>query len=379
MTQGASHRLVAIKCYGFDWQDRFGLSEPEAAGRLAAHGADWALLQNTLDPLPGSDVEQHVPAAVDERRLRSLLRERGIKVFETTSVFFQPGLLSRRPDLRPVAADGRRMEPFGWYVGLCPSDERYLAQRVELMERVVAELEPDGVFLSFIRFPGFWEAWTPKVRREQIAEYCFCERCLARFRRDTGIELPPRGAPALLQGELRGAWTEWKCALIAAAARALGRAARRTRPGIEVLINGVPLRRGDLGGAAEEVLGQDLGRLSVDAEHTEVMAYHQILAREPVNWIEELVADVRPRVKGTLLACLQLAPAYTTGVHAGAGRRADMTRNEILRALDAVAASGCDGVGIYHWSDLLADDRSGGRLGRALRAFRAGELAGEAA
>ena len=66
----ALNRIVTIKCYGFDWHDRFGLSESEAAARLATYATDWALLQNSIDPLPSSDVEQKVPKRVDERRLR---------------------------------------------------------------------------------------------------------------------------------------------------------------------------------------------------------------------------------------------------------------------------------------------------------------------
>jgi hypothetical protein len=362
------NHVVAIKCYGFDWHGRFGLSESEAAARLSRHAADWALLQNAIDPLPGSDVAQVVPRGVDERRLRDALRARGVGTFETTAVFFQPTAYAARPDLRPVAADGSVMRPFDWYVGLCPSSEDYLTERCALMEEVVSTLEPDGIFLSFIRFPGFWEAWTPAVKPDEINEYCFCPRCLARFEHDTQIVLPQArvSAVALLQGELRPVWTDWKCKLIAHAAAALADAARRVRPSTQVLINGVVA-----GSAGRELLGQDLTRLSRGGNHVELMLYHQILARSPEPWITDVVREARPRVEGALLACLQLSPAYLTGPHAGAHRRSTIPFTEINEALRAVAASPADGVAVYHWNDLLEDDTAhDSRIGRALRRFR---------
>jgi hypothetical protein len=370
------NRIVAIKCYGFDWHDRFGLSESVAADRLSSYAADWALLQNAIDPLPTSDVEQRIPKDVDERRLREALRERGIRTFETTAVYFQPDAYRRHPGLRPIAADGSVMQPFDWYVGLCPSSDEYLSERAALIEEVAAKLEPDGIFLSFIRFPGFWESWTPGASRASISEYCFCPRCLERFQRETSVELPAtrRDAVALLQGELRPLWTAWKCELIAGATIALASAARRGNPGTEVLINGVALGRHDLSDAGRELLGQDLGRLSREAEHTELMLYHQILARRPRPWIRETVDELRPQVSGTLLACLQTSPAYLTGPHAALARKRSIPFAEFTEALQAVAESGADGVGIYHWTDLLEDDKvHDGRMGRALRAFRNGD------
>jgi hypothetical protein len=356
---------VAIKCYGYDWLERFGLGEDEAADRLAAHGCDWALVQNALDPLPASAVDQGVPPGHDEGRFRAALRDRGMRVFETTSVFFQPEEHRRRPDLRPVADDGTVMEPYDWYVGLCPSSPEYLSERVELMEQVVHRYQPDGVFISFIRFPGFWELWLPGTRREEVREYCFCERCRARFQKDTGIGLSS-DAVARLQGELRSRWTDWKCSLIANVVKELGDAARRLDPNIEVLLNGIALGAGDLGGAGVELLGQDLARMSARGEHVELMLYHQILAREPGPWIERLTRELRPRVQGLLLAGLQTKAAYLGPPHDPALRAPDIPFEEYLSALRAAIAPPSDGVSLYHWADLLEDDERGGRMGAAL-------------
>lgn len=371
--------IVATKCYGYEWLTRYGLSDLEAADRMAEHGVDWALIQNQIDPLPTSDVDQAPPSAdYDDFRFRDRLRERGIRVFESSSVFFHPDANRKHPELRPVGDDGRTMSMFDWYLGASPTSRAFLAERAELMEETVSRYQPDGVFLMFIRFPGFWEGWTPQVRREDIVEYCFSPDSLERFQADTGIDLPRADTVTVaryLQAELRDQWTGWKCGVIEDAVRTLRAAANRARPHTEVMINGVAFSTGDRGNLAHEILGQDLGAISRDAEHIETMVYHQILAREPRVWIPEILRELRPAVRGTLLASLQTTAAYTRPPHDNRGRSGTLTPQEFAGTLAAVAASPADGVSIYHWTDVLADElTAGGVMVEALRRYKDGAL-----
>lgn len=371
--------LIAVKCYGYAWMLDHGLTERQAAVRLREHGVDWALLQNRLDPLPTSGVEQEPPAeAHDDARFRDLIRGEGLKYYESTAVFFQPHINERHPDLRPKDAEGREMAPFDWYLGVSPHSAAYLAQRVELMESVVSRLEPDGVFLSFIRFPGFWEGWTPSVERGDIQDFGFSDGSLERFQVDTGIVLPPdrQAAVSLLQHDLGQEWVTWKVGVIVGVVDALRSAARRVRPGVEVLINGLPFAADERGDLGVEVAGQDLGRISHVAEHIESMVYHQIMAQPASPWITESMDALRGQVRGTLLGSVQTSPTYTTGMHAGRGRRDDWTTAEFGAALAALARSSADGVSVYHWSDIVADEEVGdGAMAKALRAYKSGDLA----
>ncbi len=370
--------LVSIKSYGFEWYTEFGLDEKQAAQRMRAQAIDWAIIQNLLDPLPGSAVRQELPPPpYDDRRVRDALRAEGIRIFEATSVFFHPEFYRARPDLRPIDAQGRVMEPFGWYVGLCPSSPEYLAERAAVMERVARTLQPDGVFLSFIRFPNFWEMWMPETSREQIQEYCFCDRCLERFQAETGHQLPEGTTSqraALLQHELRDAWTRWKCGLIARTVAALGSAAQ-WRPGVEVMVNGVALGCGDYRNAVAEVLGQNLEDLSGPADAIELMFYHQILRRDPSRWIETMTAEARARTSRVLLADLQAKADYLDPLYAAGRRKPEIPFEEFISALKAVQASPADGLVVYHWKDFIEDDvRGDGRMSRALVAFKEGNL-----
>jgi hypothetical protein len=358
--------------YGYDWWTR---RYEATADALAAAGTNLVLVQNPLDPLPASDVEQVRPGGdYDDLRLRRELRARGMRCFESTAMFFQPEHYRQRPDLRPVGADGAEMTQADWYVGLCPSSEEYLDDRVRLLQRVVTELEADGLFLSFIRFPGFWETWTPGVERKAITEYCFCARCRRRFSRETGHDVPDdaSSAAALLQGELRAEWTRWKCDLITGVVRQVREAVEDVAPGTELMINKVPFIGDELGGISEEVLGQRVESLTGVAEYFEVMVYHQILMRAPATWIPEVVSALRARTTRKIIPCLQVRPTYTEGIFAGAGRRPEIGLAEFREAVTATKASGADGIMTYHWSDVLGEDAtSDGAFSRALAQYAA--------
>lgn len=370
--------VIGVKCYGYDWLLRYGQSEDAAARRMVSHGVDWALIQNSIDPLPSSGVEQVPPFdRYDDRRFRDRLQDNGIRVFESTAVYFQPQANERFPELRPVGDDGRVMAPFDWYLGVSPSSRDYLASREALLEEVVSTFEPDGMFLSFIRFPNFWEAWTPVVERSDIVEYCFSPTSLERFQADTGIDLPAGSAIAsarYIQHELRDVWTAWKCAVVEDAVRRLQAAARRVKPDIEIMINGVAFLQEERGDVAREVLGQDLGAISQDADHIESMVYHQILGRD-LDWITQVLDELRPKVRGTLLSSLQTTAAYTTPPHDTAGRKPDLDPEEFVGALRATARSQADGLSLYHWTDVLADElEADGVMAEGIRRYKAGEL-----
>jgi len=370
--------IIAVKCYGFEWMTGLGLDESSAARLMASHGVDWALVQNTLDPLPASGVAQRQPAAYDERRFRDALREQGIKVFESTAVFHQPAAVEADESLRPVAQDGTPMSMFDWYLGVSPHDPGYLARRVELMQEVVATHDPDGIFLSFIRFPGFWEGWTSQVPRDRILDHGFAENSLRRFAAETGHTLPD--APVadvarVVLHELHDEWVAWKCDVVVDAVRALSGAAKAVRPGTETLINGVAFPVADRDDLGRRVLGQDLGAISEVAEHIETMVYHQILAQDPRTWVPEVVADLRPRVRGTLLPSIQTSPDYTLPPHDGLGRPTDLPPEEVVDVLRTIAGTDVDGITVYHWTDVAADELDGdGVLAAGLRAYKDGTL-----
>jgi len=376
--------IVGVKAYGYEWSTLHGLDMAAAARRMRAHGVDWALAQNLIDPLPGSAVDQRPPSGVyDDAQWVAHLRDAGMRVYQSTSCFFAPDEFAAHPELRPVDHRGRVFEPFSWYVGICPTDPVYLERKADRLATALAATRPDGVFLSFIRFPSFWEMWLPDApgfvgtRREDIPEYCFCERCLAQFSAAAGVDLGSGDTAAradVIRHELRAQWTDWKCGVVGHIASRLRAASREMIPDADVIVNGFGLGHDDFGNAVEEILAQRPAELDAAIDHYELMFYFQIQKRDPATWIPKRVAEVRAQTDHTVLADLQGGAEYLEDIYAAGGRARRITDDDWDRALRAVATSGADGVLIYSWRDLLADEAAGGQRVRRLLDYKAGTL-----
>jgi hypothetical protein len=374
-----------MKVYDLQWFTTFGMDYDETAAALRDDGVDLVLTQNRIDPLPGSGVDQAAYLAVAAERLAlyddgawvGALRRAGLGVEQTTATFFDPAALAVFPDARPVAANGELDRGFDWYVGVCPTHEGYLGWKIERLRRVVEELAPDGLFLQFTRYPGFWENWTPDYRISDADRYCFCDRCRTRFGAAEGIDLPPGDVAAQAQAILTkhgDAWTRWRCGRVLEAIARIAEGVEAEKRGIRIILNTLPFPASDFGGldVRREVAAQDLDVLAARVDRFELMTYLQILNR-PVEWIESAVADARRHRPDREIVCtLQVAPLYTEGMHAGRGRATVIAADDLAMAARAALAAGADGLVFYHWTDFLEDEARGGRKRAVLREIARG-------
>jgi hypothetical protein len=372
----------AMKVYDLQWHTTFGMSYDEAARSLVADGFDTVIAANQIDPLPQSGVDQ---TAYLERHRQALasyrdsdwvaaLNRHGLRVLQTSAVLFDPPSLERFPDARPIDAAGQPEAMTDWYVGICPTHDGYLAQKLERLRSVTRELRPDGLFLQFMRYPGFWEDWTGGSDQTfgDADEFCFCDRCLEHFREATGIEVAGQTtaerASAILR-QHRGAWDAWRCQRIAAIVRTIRKIATEIRPGLSITLNTLPFPPSDFRGrdARRTIAAQDLALLAKDVDSFELMTYLQILKR-PVEWIDEAVGAARATIDRRRLLCtLQVAPLYTDGMHRRKARAADVSADELLAAGERALRAGADGLVFYHWTDFLEDQAQGGSKRDALR------------
>jgi hypothetical protein len=307
-----------------------------------------------------------------DRAWSDALRAAGLRVYQTTALIFDPGLLQSFPDARPVDANGAPDAGFDWYLGVCPTHDGFLAAKIDRLQRVVAELEPDGVFMSFTRYPGFWENWVPGYAFSNADRFCFCPRCRARFGEDLGLELPPGDTATqarVILEEYGTVWTTWRAQRIVEVVGRIGAAVRAVRPDLEIMLNTLAFPASDFDGldVRRAIAAQDLGMLRGSVDRFELMTYLQILDR-PDSWLEPVVADARRALPDRPLYCtLQVAPLYTDGIHAGRGRAAEITAEELDHSARAALAAGADGLVFYHWTDFLVDEAAGGRKRAVLR------------
>jgi hypothetical protein len=373
-----------MKVYDYQWSASFGLDAVTAADELARDGVDTVLVRNQIDPLPTSGVDQEAylvsgaPVTVaTDRAWSDALRAAGLRVYQTTALFFDPGLLQSFPDARPVDANGAPDTGFDWYLGVCPTHDGFLAAKIDRLQHVVAELEPDGLFLSFTRYPGFWENWVPGYAFSNADRFCFCSRCRARFTEDLEIEIPPGDTATqarVILEDYGALWTSWRAQRIVEVVGRIAAAVRAVRPDLEIMLNTLAFPASDFGGldARRVIAAQDLGMLRGSVDRFELMTYLQILDR-PDSWLEFVVTDARRALPDRPLYCtLQVAPLYTDGIHAGRGRAEKITAEELDHSARAALAAGADGLVFYHWTDFLVDEAVGGRKRAVLRGLPRG-------
>ncbi|MGH2616948.1 MAG: hypothetical protein ACRDJC_17075 [Thermomicrobiales bacterium] len=370
---------IAMKVYDYQWATTFGMDASTSAAALVRDGVDTVLVRNQIDPLPTSGVDQEgylasgepISVAVD-RAWSDALRQVGVRVYQTTALFFDPELLQTFPDARPIDANGNAHRGFDWYLGVCPTHDGYLAAKCERLRRVAADLAPDGVFLSFTRYPGFWENWIPGYAFSRADRYCFCSRCRARFAADLGLELPAGDVAAqarFILDEHGLAWNAWRAARIVAAIDGIAKGVRAERPDVKIMLNTLPFPASDFDelDVRRAIAAQDLVMLRNVVDRFELMTYLQILNR-PDDWLDAVIGDARRDVPDRPLLCtLQVAPLYTAGVHAGRGRAEEITADELDRSARTALDAGADGLVFYHWTDFLVDEAAGGRKRDVLR------------
>lgn len=352
---------AGMKIYSIDWYLKYGLNYDEAAELLADQGISFVIAQNRYIPMADSAVKSEVTpeqmerySSYDDRRFVQALRRRGIEYWAACNLFFDPAAIEKY-DAYPIDESGKRAETIDWYLGACPNNPEYLEDKIGQLEEAVAELRPDGVFLGFTRFPGFWELWLPHKSRWDFPEYCFCSRCLDRFQREANVLLPAEGLHPAGEFIRRHAYPEyvsWKGDVIAGLVRSIRERLRKIHPEVRIMLNTLPFAPGDFENAGVEVFGQDWNKLADVVDVFELMTYHQILGQGK-DWVTSLVGEFRSAVSNPLVCTIQAAPLYLDGMHAGEGRKTELTPAEFREVAAAVKESGAHGVVLFTWSDFL--------------------------
>ena len=210
----------------------------------------------------------------------------GFRVYASINVFGGKGAWRRFPASRPVQADGRMLEETG-SGGVCPTHAAWREDRKERLRDLVSRLGGkdgiDGIWLDFVRYPGEWERKEPA-----IPDTCYCERCLRRFQRETGVALPlkgkgPEAAAAWIRVHERHAWMVWKKEQIASFIRA----AREIVGDLTLGLFVVPWRKGEYGNTVSYDLAQDAEDLSRFVDVISPMTYHVMCGRS-ASWVGDV-------------------------------------------------------------------------------------------
>jgi len=372
---------VGMKIYDNVWFLRYGLDPEPAADVLASMGVTFVLAQSKLLPMQDTAIESEVTpaeakrfATLNDRAFRDALKSRGISYFASLNFGFDPKLIAGHPEALPIDQFGRREEKVDWYIALPPDRKVNIDHKLGLLKSAVQMLEPDGVHLGFIRWPGFWEIWLNDVKRADMPDYCYGPETLARFCDEARVDVPvndPVTAARIIAEKHREAWRDWKCGQTVKTVGHVRSTLRAIKADLQIVINTLPFFLTDFDNAVEEVFGQSPAKLNEVADIFEVMAYHQILRRDS-TWPGAIASDIKRRSGKEVVCTVQGSPLYLTGMHANRGRAETLSTEEFLRCVDSVEKSEADGVCVFTFTDFLSyrETTEGERRIERLKRFR---------
>jgi hypothetical protein len=300
------------------------------------------------------------------REAVALLKREQARVFAEFNTMHEAGYLKDHPEAAPIGPDGRPSPaPDGWQ-GVCPSHDGYREARMAAFRRTLADFEIDGIWLDYHHAHASWEQARPN-----LPDTCFCPRCLERFERETGIDLPDRPIPErarMLLGPHKERWVQWRCDLFTDWVRQFRAIRDEVRPRALLGSFHCPWSSDDFDGALREKLAIDL---KAQAEHLDIlspMPYHARFGHaDDPRWIARQVSWLGRHlgirgVPGERLRIWPIVQLSDWGEPVPAG--------QVAEVIDHGTSPPATGVMVFAWGSLHPDWEKVERMGEAYRSRR---------
>ena len=249
-------------------------SEIRQGGRLADFGVNAIFI--------GSG------AITDE--LVALVHAQDGRIFAEFNTMHVAAYVKEHLDAAPVGPNGEVCPaPHGWQ-GVCPTHEGYRRFRMDALGNLLTEHAIDGVWLDYHHAHASWERAVPAM-----PDTCFCDRCVARFAADTGLQLGDRSLRELARliplGPLRKQWVKWRCDVFTDWVREFREIIDATRPRALLGTFHCPWSDTDLDSALREKLAIDLKAQAAYIDVFSPMPYHARFGHaDDPEWISRQVA-----------------------------------------------------------------------------------------
>jgi len=302
---------------------------------------------------------------IDMRQLRERLQSRDIRCGAICQIFYDADTLAARPDLVPIDQHGDGTF-VNWQKLVCPSDREYRDYKLSIVKEVATTVRPDVVSLDFMRFPTTWEIIPPEAKTQEIRNFCFCDRCLTGFQKDSGVAIPadrkktPEKAQWILANH-NTAWVKWKTGLITSFVAEASRSVRGVDPSIKVSVHVVPWAESVFENALVWNAAQDVAALAAHVDYLSPMIYHKLIGR-PADYVRTLTAELAGKTNKTMLPSIQVAKILTED---------EVSADEFRQTLTAALAPPSGGTLLFQWEELRPDRTAPDLRRRKQQIFRA--------
>ena len=259
-----------------------------------------------------------------------------IKINVEVPVFAGKELLEKFPDALPVEASGLKTEK-EWYAGVCPT---HTGVREECLRKIdsLLSLNPDGIWLDFIRYPTKWEEPNP-----YILDTCYCDRCLKLFSEYIGESIVGstlEEKALLIDGSYYIEWLEFKVNQIASMVKDVREVVGKFGESVKLGIFAVPWEDKEYGAGIKRIIAQDFDQLAFVVDEFSPMLYHKMCGK-PVEWIKQKV-DYFWNFQKPFLPLIQTE-----------SRISEISTDEFKKSLELASQKPSQGVCIFFLENLI--------------------------
>lgn len=268
--------------------------------------------------------------------VRSILNDTDIYVEVPAFAGFE--LLEKYPDSKPVEATGKTTQKDS-YCGLCPTHPGLRRECLDKVKKLL-ELDVNGIWLDFIRYPTKWEEPEP-----DILDTCYCDRCLKMFSEYLGESVHGNTLEEKVQhidGSFYVEWLEFKSAQITSMVKDVKNLINESGKPIKLGFFAIPWEDKEYGAAIKRIMGQDFNQLASLVDVISPMLYHKMCGK-PVEWVKQ-------KVEYFWQLGIPFIPLIQTE-----SRISDITVDEFKKALEYAGSKPSSGVCIFFVEDMLKD------------------------
>lgn len=296
--------------------------------------------RQTAQYLKACGINAVVDVPLDNSLIDELHRQ-GIKAYAQLPMFCGKEYWLKHPESRPLMADGNFIEEYGWYAGVCVSQEWLIKQKIDEAEDLIKKYAIDGLWLDFIRWPARWDVESP-----EILDTCFCKSCLERFQKETGIKLPEKlkltkDISDWIYKNYSRNWYAWRSDVIADTVCRIRQVLKKYSKDAIMGIFLVPWGKEDYDNAIYRVIGQDVAKLSKCTDVFSPMSYNLICYRD-TQWITSINRQISSQTRRAVWPIVQATDEPR-----------QMSIDEYAQVLNAGLAGGSSGVVVFNTEAAL--------------------------
>jgi len=179
------------------------------------------------------------------------------------------------PELIPIGVDGRPIRYGALVQGVCLSQSEFLEQIEADLHAGIQAYSPAGIWLDYLTHAGWFEVPDPDLQ-----ESCFCHACIGSFCEHSGIDAT---SPAEILAHHSAAWTQHKCARVAAFAAHYAQMIRIALPDCVIGAYMCPWTPEEFDGALTRIFAQDYALLAPAIDVFTPLIYG-VKSGRPATW-----------------------------------------------------------------------------------------------